>query len=49
MGGVDKFDRWISLYQVSHKGAKWYTRIIYYLMDMTMVNAYIIYRKSMKQ
>ena len=53
MGGVDNFDKLISLYQVHHKGTHTginylYTRIIYYLMEIAMVNSYILFRKSMK-
>lgn len=49
MGGVDTFDKLISTYQLSHHyNHKWYMSICHYLMEMAMVNAYILYRKSMR-
>ena len=47
MGGVDNFDKYISYYQVQHSGKhKWYIRIINYLIDLALVNSFMLYRKS---
>ena len=49
MGGVDNFDKLISTFIFGHSYAhKWYMAIGFYLMEMVMVNSYILYRKSMK-
>ena len=44
MGGVDKCDMLISLYRNCLKSKKWYKRIIFHMLDMSIVNAWILYR-----
>lgn len=43
MGGVDLADRYRSLYNVDRKSNKWWLRIFWGLLDITFVNAYVIY------
>ena len=43
MGGVDKHEWWISKYSVSIRSKKWYWPLFTRLIDMSPVNAYIIY------
>lgn len=43
MGFVDKADQLKSTYEISRKSKKWYHRIIFHFVDVTIVNAYIIY------
>lgn len=43
MGGVDLADRYRSLYNIDRKSSKWWMRIFWGLLDITFVNAYVIY------
>lgn len=43
MGGVDRADRLRALYNVDRKSKKWWLRIFWGLLDITFVNAYVIY------
>ena len=43
MGGVDHADRLRALYNVDRKSKKWWLRIFWGLLDITFVNAYVIY------
>lgn len=43
MGGVDLADRYRSLYNVDRKSNKWWLRLFWGLLDITFVNAYVIY------
>jgi hypothetical protein len=43
-GFVDKADMLKALYEVNRKSRKWWHRICWYLLDVTAVNAFIIYR-----
>lgn len=42
MGGVDKFDQLHERYSIGRRSTKWWHRILYYLMDMALVNSYIL-------
>jgi hypothetical protein len=48
MGGVDKSDQLLSYYGFSHRCVKWYKRAIFHLIDLTIVNAYILSQISNK-
>lgn len=48
MGGVDLTDSLIGRYKIKLRSKKWYMRIFYHLLDLTMVNAWILYRKVNK-
>ena len=43
MGGVDKMDWMINKYRIKIRGKKWYFPIFTYIIDMTVVNAHILY------
>lgn len=45
MGGVDKADMLKSLYEISRKSKKWWHRIFFHFVDVTVTNAYIIFRE----
>src|SRR5678816_3110210 len=45
MGRVDLADMLIKLYRINFKSRKWYTRIFYYLLDLSVVNAWLLYRR----
>lgn len=42
MGFVDKADMLRALYQCDRKSRKWWHRIFFYFLDVTLVNAYVI-------
>lgn len=43
MGYVDKSDMLKALYQINRKSKKWWHRIMWHFLDLTVVNAFIIY------
>ena len=45
MGGVDLADSLIGRYRIKMKSRKWYIRIFYHLVDITIVNSWILYKK----
>lgn len=45
MGGVDLMDSFIGRYRISIKSRKWTTRLFYHLLDMTVINAWVLYKK----
>jgi hypothetical protein len=46
MGGVDLVDSLIGLYRSRLRSKKWYHRIFFHLIDMTVVNAWLHYKKA---
>jgi len=42
MGGVDRFDRTRAQYSVSRKSKRWWLRIMYFIIDASVVNAFIL-------
>lgn len=48
MGGVDLADMLIELYRVDRKSRKWYTRIVYWVLGVAVVNAWLLTRKFNK-
>lgn len=48
MGGVDFLDSLIGRYKIHLRTKKWYMRIFYHLIDMTLVNSWILYRQCLK-
>ena len=44
MGGVDKHDWLAGKYSVAIRGEKWYWPLFIRILDMAMVNAWIIYK-----
>lgn len=46
MGHVDKADMLKSLYEIYRKSKRWWLRIFWHFIDVTLVNLFILYRKS---
>ena len=45
MGGVDLLDSLIGLYRTHLRSKKWYHKIFYHMMDMVVVNSWLLYRR----
>lgn len=46
MGGVDRSDQLLSYYGFPHRTLKWWKRALFHLLDMAVVNAYVLYTVS---
>jgi hypothetical protein len=46
MGSVDLMDSLIALYHIKIQSKKWYLRIVFQLLDLTVVNAWLPYRRD---
>ncbi|XP_063594848.1 piggyBac transposable element-derived protein 4-like [Penaeus indicus] len=46
MGGVDKHDMLRQLYGTNRNSMKWWHRIFFGLLDMSIVNAYAVYKET---
>ena len=46
MGGVDVADQLVTYYGFQHCSKKWWKRVFFHLLDVTMINAYVIYKSS---
>lgn len=44
MGAVDKFDQLKERYAIGRRSRKWWHRIFYFLIDLAIVNSYIMYK-----
>lgn len=44
MGYVDQSDMFVSLYKVDRKSRKWWHRLFWHFLDLTVVNSFIIFR-----
>ena len=42
MGGVDKFDQLKERYAIGRRSTKWWHMIFYYLVDMAIINSFIL-------
>ncbi|CAI6354669.1 unnamed protein product [Macrosiphum euphorbiae] len=49
MGGVDLMDSMIGRYRIIMRSKKWYMKIFYHLVDMSIVNAWMLYKKVTKK
>ena len=45
MGGVDRSDQLLSYYGFCHRTVKWWRRAFFHLLDLSVVNGYILYRR----
>lgn len=45
MGGVDLLDSHIGRYKINFRSRKWYFRIFYHLLDLTVINSWLLYRR----
>ena len=48
MGGVDKSDQLLSYYGFCHRTVKWWKRAAFHLIDLSIVNSYILYKLSLQ-
>lgn len=48
MGGVDLLDSLVGRYKIIMRTKKWYFRLFYHLMDLTVINAWIMYTRIAK-
>lgn len=46
MGGVDRFDQLQGCYAIGRRSVKWWHRILYYLIDLAVVNSFILWTVS---
>lgn len=46
MGGVDLLDSLIALYRTKVRSKKWYLRLFFHMMDMVMVEAWLLYKRD---
>lgn len=44
MGGVDRFDQYRERYETGRKSVKWWFRILYFLLDLAIVNGFILWK-----
>lgn len=44
MGGVDLLDSFIGKYRIAMRSRKWYLRILYHLLNMTVINSWLVYK-----
>lgn len=44
MGGVDLFDQLHSNYSIAWKSRRWWLKLLFYFIDASIVNAYILYK-----
>ena len=48
MGGVDKADQLLSYYSFSHRTIKWWKRAAFHLIEVAVINSYILYKLSIQ-
>lgn len=46
MGGVDLLDSMLGYYRIMIRSKKWYMRIFHHLLDMAIVNAWLLWRRK---
>lgn len=45
MGGVDLLDSMLGYYRIQLRSRNWYKRIFFHMIDMTLVNAWLLWRR----
>lgn len=45
MGGVDTMDSYLGRYRIRMKSKKWTNRIFYHLLDLSVINSWVLYKK----
>ena len=45
MGGVDRSDQRASTYQCVRKHVKWYKKLFFYVLDMCVLDSYLVHRE----
>ena len=46
MLGVDKLDQLVSSYSFLHKSVKWWRKVFFWLLEVSVVNSYAIYKED---
>ncbi|KAL3217213.1 hypothetical protein MRX96_006114 [Rhipicephalus microplus] len=46
MGGVDLMDMLVALYRIHVRSKKWYRRLFFYLLDVAVVNCWLLYHRD---
>ena len=46
MLGVDKLDQLVSYYSFPHKSLKWWRKVFFWLVEVAVVNSYVIYKEQ---
>lgn len=49
MGGVDLLDSFLGKYKIKIRTRKWYLRLFYHLLDVTLINCWLLYRRVGEQ
>lgn len=49
MGGVDLLDSHIGRYKIKFRSRKWYMRLFYHLIDLTVVNSWCLYKRVLEE
>ena len=49
MGGVDRMDQQLASFPLMRRYVKAYKKIFFYLLDMTLYNSYVLYKKITRQ
>lgn len=49
MGGVDLLDSFVGRYHITRKSRKWTNRLFFHLLDVTIINSWLLYKKTLKQ
>lgn len=49
MGGIDLHDMLVELYRIDIRVRRFYLRIVFHIIDMCVVNAWLLYRRHCKQ
>lgn len=47
MGGVDLMDSHLGRYRIRVKSKKWYMRLFYHLLDLAVINSWVLFKKNM--
>ena len=46
MLGVNKLDQLVSYYSYIHKTVKWWHKVLFWLLEVLVVNSYVIYKEQ---
>jgi hypothetical protein len=49
MGGVDLLDSLLGRYKIKMRSRKWYMRLFHHLLDVTIVNSWLLHKRIQKQ
>lgn len=47
MSGIDRSDQMISYYSSPRKTIRWYKKVIFHFLDISIWNSYFLYKKSL--